>query len=150
MNLNQLLSRYAYGPVAQRLAAALSAVAIALVLILVGMLLMSLLFFALAYWVGVQLGQTWMGFAILTGAALLVLLIVFCNRQRWVGRPIAGLVTKAFRLNEEDTAAIASPVAPVAQQGLSPQAQTVMTVATTVATAVATVVGAYIGAKRHR
>ena len=87
-----LQKRYAQKELAGRLTTLLSSIAIAAVLILLGSIVLLLLCFTLAYIIGQALGNVALGFLCMTLAALLTILVVYLNRNRWISRPLARLV----------------------------------------------------------
>jgi len=98
-----LQKRYAQKELSERLSTLLSAIAVAAVLVLLGSILLLLLCFTLAYFLGQALGNVAWGFVCMTAVALLTILVVYLNRQRWITQPLTRLVNSTLS-NAEDTA----------------------------------------------
>ncbi len=67
--------------------------------IVVGLLLVMvviLLNIGLALWIGQLIGESYIGFFIVTGFYILLLLIVIATRRRIIGTPVKNLFIKAF------------------------------------------------------
>lgn len=97
----ELQKRYAAVETAEKLTTVLSAIAIAAVCILILSIVLLFSSFALAYWIGALTGSMATGFISVTAINLLLLLIFFLNRRRWVILPIARLITTVFTCSME-------------------------------------------------
>lgn len=88
--------------VAEKLTVLLSGLAIAVVCLVLGSLALFFLTFASAYWVGNLLGNQPMGFAAIALLFILIMYIVYLQRNKWIIQPMARLIVKLFINDEED------------------------------------------------
>ncbi len=91
-----LYKRYVRRRFTERSSQILTTIAIAFVLILIGSMALLLLFIALGYVLGSAFGSLPLGFLCVTGLALLLMLLVYCLRRRWITVPLTRLITDSF------------------------------------------------------
>ncbi|MCD8302685.1 MAG: hypothetical protein LUC44_06670 [Prevotellaceae bacterium] len=95
-NLASLYKRYVRRQLTERSSEILSTIAIAFVLIVIGGMVLLLLFIALGYVLGSVFGSLPLGFLCVTALALLLMLLVYCCRHRWIVAPLTRLITDSF------------------------------------------------------
>jgi len=85
-----------------KLSVILSKLAIAMVCLLLGGMVLLFFSFFLAYTIGEALGSSALGFLCVTGIVLLLLLIFWMMRSRWVIIPITQLMNAVFTVDNEE------------------------------------------------
>ncbi len=80
---------------------ALSGVASALVFSVCGIFVLLFLSLALAWWIGKQLDEAFLGFLIVGGAYLLIAIVIYINREKWIRIPVINSFLKNVA-DEED------------------------------------------------
>lgn len=74
----------------------LFALTVGFLLFLLGSIVLLLGSFALAFWLNEIMDSTTIGFAILAGAILMLTIILWLMRRRWILQPIAKLMVHIF------------------------------------------------------
>lgn len=87
-----------------KLSVLLSSLAIAVVCLLLGGMVLLFFSFFLAYILGQALGNTALGFACVTAFVLLLLIIFWNMRTRWVIRPITSMLHALFTVDNQPLA----------------------------------------------
>lgn len=88
--------------VAEQLTKALSAIAVAVIAVIVGLIIVVFACLALVHWLGSVIGSVALCYAIFAAVLLLLLLVFYLNRRRWVINPLARLMTSVFIKTEDD------------------------------------------------
>lgn len=88
----ELLKLKAVGKSSAIASSVVSSIVIGLLLIMVVILLN----IGLALWIGQMIGESYLGFFIVTGVYLLVALILFAARKKIIGKPVKNLLIKTF------------------------------------------------------
>lgn len=98
----ELQKKYIAFATTEKLTLLLSTIAIAIVCMVFIALILLYLTFALAYYLGDLTGSLPLGFACIGSLLLLILLIFYFNRKRWVILPIAHFMVNLFLENNEE------------------------------------------------
>lgn len=89
-----------------KLSIILSRLAIAVVCLVLGGMVLLFFSFFLAYIIGQSLGSTAWGFACVTGFVLLLLIVFWIMREKWVILPIDGMLHSLFTVDEKPLKAV--------------------------------------------
>ena len=84
-----------------KLSVILSRLAIAVVCLVLGGLILLFFSFFLAHIIGQALGNTAMGFACVTAFVLLILIIFWYNKDKWIIQPIINMLAATFAVDDE-------------------------------------------------
>ena len=101
-NYLSLQKEYLLMDTAEKLTVLLSAVAIAVVCLTLGAMALFFLLFALAVWIGQIAGNEVLGFLIMGGLLLLLMVIAYAGRKKWIIQPLSRLVVDLFVEEKED------------------------------------------------
>lgn len=91
-----LQKRYLALETAEKLTILLSAVAIAVVCVILGSIFLLFASFALAYWIGQLINSLALGFLIIAIAILLMLVLFYNKRKKWIILPLAEFMASLF------------------------------------------------------
>lgn len=97
-----LQKEYAMMETADKLTVILSAVAIAAVCLMLGGMVLFFLTFALAYWIGSLTGDIALGFICISAFIMVLLFVVYCNRNAWFVQPLARMMIRLFVTHKEE------------------------------------------------
>jgi len=78
----------------EKTAKAIAGTATVLIVIVLGVFTLAFLSFALAWFIGQQLEQPFLGFLIVGGVYLLIAIVLWANRVRWIGFPVMNAFLK--------------------------------------------------------
>ena len=101
-NYLELQKQYLMMDTAEKLTVLLSAVAIAVVCLTLGAMALFFLLFALAAWIGQLAGNEVLGYLIMGCLLLMLMLIAYAGRKRWIIQPLSRLVVGLFIHEEEE------------------------------------------------
>lgn len=101
-NYLSLQKEYLLMDTAEKLTVLLSAVAIAVVCLTLGAMALFFLLFALAVWIGQIAGNEVLGFLIMGGLLLLLMVIAYAGRKKWIIQPLSRLVVDLFVEGKEE------------------------------------------------
>jgi len=87
--------------VQEKTAKAISGTATVLILIVLGVFTLAFLSFALAWFIGQELKQPYLGFLIVGGVYLLAGILLWVNRVRWIGFPVMNAFLKSIADDED-------------------------------------------------
>jgi hypothetical protein len=88
--------------VQEKTAKAIAGTSSVLLLIVLGVFTLAFLSTALAWFIGQQLGQLYLGFLIVGGVYLLVAILIWINRVKWIGLPVMNAFLKNIADDDED------------------------------------------------
>jgi len=97
----ELQKQYLMMDTAEKLIVLLSAVAIAVVCLTLGAMALFFLLFAIAAWISQIAGNAFVGFLVMGAILLLLMVIAYACRKRWIIQPLSRLVVGLF-INEEE------------------------------------------------
>ncbi len=97
-----LQKEYAMMETADKLTVILSAVAIGAVCLVLGAMVLFFLTIALAYWIGHLTGDVALGFVYVSAFIMLLLFVVYSNRNAWFVQPLARMMIRLFVTKEEE------------------------------------------------
>lgn len=97
----ELQKRYVGLEVVSKLVVLLSALILGMVLFLIGAVAFILIAFCLASLVGDLTGSLTLGYAVVAGVFVLLALVVFANRRRWITAPIVNFLGRLL-INGDD------------------------------------------------
>ncbi len=100
-NYLQLQKQYLKLDTAEKLSVLLSAIAMVAVCLILGMIALSFFVMAFAMWLANFVGGVW-SFAIMGGAMLLIMAIVYFGRKRWIVQPLTRFVAGLFVSEDEE------------------------------------------------
>jgi len=72
------------------------------VIMIVSIFTLAFLSIGLAWWIGIQLQQTFLGFMIVGGAYLVIAIVIYVNREKWIEGPVIHAFLKNVSDEEED------------------------------------------------
>lgn len=101
-NYLSLQKEYLLMDTAEKLTVLLSAVVIAVVCLTLGAMALFFLLFALAVWIGQIAGNEVLGFLIMGGLLLLLMVIAYAGRKKWIIQPLSRLVVDLFVEEKEE------------------------------------------------
>jgi hypothetical protein len=88
--------------VQEKTAKAIAGTASVLIIIVLGVFTLAFLSFALAWFIGQMLEQPYLGFLIVAGVYLLVGILLWANRVKWIGFPVMNAFLKNIADDDED------------------------------------------------
>jgi membrane-bound ClpP family serine protease len=97
----ELQKQYLLMDTAEKLTVLLSAVAIAVICLTLGAMALFFMLFAIAAWIGQIAGNAFLGFLIMGALLLLLMMIAYAGRKRWIIQPLSRLVVGLFLQEEE-------------------------------------------------
>lgn len=97
----ELQKRYVALEAVSKLIVLLSALILGMILFLIGAVAFILIAFCLASLVGDLTGSLTLGYAVVAGVFVLLALVVFANRRRWITAPIVSFLGGLF-INDDD------------------------------------------------
>lgn len=101
-NFYNLEKHYLRYSAAEQLTLVISKLAIVIVVALIGFVSFIFLGLALVHWFGSSLGNLSLGYALYAASLLLILLLFYINRRKWIILPLARLMMHTFIPIEED------------------------------------------------
>lgn len=100
-NYLELQKEYLMMDTAEKLTVLLSAVAIVAVLLILGVIMLFFFVIAFALWLANFVGGVW-SFAIMGCSILLLMVVIFIYRKRWIIQPLSRLVVGLFIHEDEE------------------------------------------------
>jgi len=97
----ELQKQYILMDTAEKLTVLLSAVAVAVLCLTLAAMALFFLLFTLATWIGHIVGNPAIGFLVMGFILLLLTVVVYACRKRWIVQPLSRLVVGLF-VNEEE------------------------------------------------
>ena len=88
--------------VQEKTAKAIAGTASFLILIVLGVFTLAFLSFALAWFLGQVLHQPYLGFLIVAGVYILIAVLLWSNRVKWIGFPVMNAFLKNIADDDED------------------------------------------------
>jgi len=88
--------------VQEKTAKAIAGTATVLILIVLGVFTLAFLSFALAWFIGQQMNQPFLGFLIVGGVYLLAGILLWANRMRWIGFPMMNAFLKNIADDDDE------------------------------------------------
>lgn len=98
----ELQKRYVALEAVSKLIVLLSALILGMILFLIGAVAFILIAFCLASLVGDLTGSLTLGYAAVAGVFVLLALVVFANRRRWITAPIVKFLGSLFINNDDE------------------------------------------------
>ena len=86
----------------EKTAKAIAGTATVLIVIVLGVFTLAFLSFALAWFIGQQLEQPFLGFLIVGGVYLLTAILLWVNRVRWIGSPVMNAFLKNIADDDDE------------------------------------------------
>ena len=86
----------------EKAAKAIAGTASVLILMVLGIFTLAFLSFALAWFIGQLLEQPYLGFLIVGGVYLLAAILLWTNREKWIGLPVMNAFLKNISDDDED------------------------------------------------
>jgi len=86
----------------EKSAKAIAGTASVLIIIVLGIFTLAFLSFALAWFIGQMLEQPYLGFLIVGGIYLLIGILLWVNREKWIGFPVMNAFLKNIADDDED------------------------------------------------
>jgi len=86
----------------EKIAKAIAGTSSLLIMIVLGIFTLAFMSFALAWFIGQLLDQPYLGFLIVGGAYLLVAILCWANRAKWIGLPVMNAFLKNIAGDDED------------------------------------------------
>ena len=80
---------------------AIAGTSTALIMVVLGVFILGFLSMALAWYVGQQLEQPFLGFLIVGGLYLVVAILLWVNREKWIGFPVMNAFLKNIADDED-------------------------------------------------
>ena len=100
-NYLDLQKQYLLMDTAEKLTVLLSAVAVAVLCLTFGAMALFFLLYALAEWIGQIAGNPALGYLFMGAVLLLMMVIVYIGRKKWIVQPLSRLVVGLF-VHDED------------------------------------------------
>ncbi len=85
-----------------RLSDILSSMATAMVLSVISLMVVLFLSIGMAWWIGIAMHNSSVGFFIVGGFYLLLVLVIYRFRYKWIKLPVINLLLKKMNINEND------------------------------------------------
>lgn len=97
-----LQKKYLRYAAAEQFTLVISKIAIILVLAIVGFVAFVFLGLAFVYWLGATIGNLALGFLLYALLLLILLIVFYCNRRKWIILPLAKLMMQTFIPQKEE------------------------------------------------
>lgn len=97
-----LQKKYLRYTAAEQFTLVISKIAIILVLAIVGFVAFVFLGLAFVYWLGATIGNLALGFLLYALLLLILLIVFYCNRRKWIILPLAKLMMQTFVPQKEE------------------------------------------------
>jgi hypothetical protein len=79
----------------------LSGIVMSVIISLLSIFVILFFSFALAWWIGRELEGIYIGFLVVGGFYLLVAILIYVNRDKWIATPVMNIFIKNITANEE-------------------------------------------------